>query len=77
MHVAPNIEIRLNGVKLDTVHASDANLARTYTVTARGDAPNELVIETDRVVNPAKEHIINDARDLGVRVSDIEWGAAR
>ncbi|HEX7190126.1 MAG TPA: hypothetical protein VF381_01015 [Thermoanaerobaculia bacterium] len=77
MHVAPNIDIRLNGVKLDTVHASDANITRTYAVTARGDAPNELVIETDRVVNPAKEHIVNDARDLGVRVSDIEWGAAR
>lgn len=77
MHVAPNIEIRLNGVKLDTVHATEANVARTYNVTARGDAPNELVIETDRVVNPAKEHIINDARDLGVRVSDIEWGAPR
>ena len=36
-------------------------------------SPNELVIETDRVVNPAKEHIIPDPRDLGVRVSDIEW----
>lgn len=77
MHAAPNIEIRLNGVKVDTVHATEANIERTYAVTARGDAPNELVIETDRVVNPAKEHLINDARDLGVRVSDIEWGAPR
>lgn len=77
MRVPPNIDIRLNGVKLDTIHATDANEQRTYAVTARGDAPNELVIETDRVVNPAKEHIVNDARDLGVRVSDIEWGAAR
>ena len=76
MHVAPNIEVRLNGVKLDTIHASDADIERTYVVTARGDAMNELVIETDRVVNPAKQHIVNDARDLGVRVSDIEWGAA-
>jgi hypothetical protein len=77
MHIAPNIDIRLNGVKIDTVHADVANVERTYTVTARRDIPNELVIETDRVVNPAKEHIVNDARDLGVRVSDIEWGAAR
>jgi hypothetical protein len=77
MRVPPNIDVRLNGVKIDTIHAADANVQRTYTVTARGDAPNELVIETDRVVNPAKEHIVNDARDLGVRVSDIEWGAAR
>jgi hypothetical protein len=77
LHVAPNITILLNGVKLDTVHPTDANITRTYNVTARGDAPNELVIETDRIVNPAKEHIINDARDLGVRVSDIEWGASR
>ncbi|HEY2830290.1 MAG TPA: hypothetical protein VGJ88_09255 [Thermoanaerobaculia bacterium] len=76
MHVTPNIDIWLNGVKIDTVHAAVANLERTYTVASRGDQPNELVIETDRVVNPAREHIINDARDLGVRISDIEWGQA-
>ncbi|HEY2092609.1 MAG TPA: hypothetical protein VGJ81_12015 [Thermoanaerobaculia bacterium] len=76
MHVAPNIDIQLNGVRIDTVRATVANLERTYAVTSRGDQPNELVIETDRVVNPAREHIINDARDLGVRVSDIEWGKA-
>jgi len=77
LHVAPNVDIRFNGVKLETVHPSDANIERTYNVTARAGAPNELVIETDRVVNPAKAHIANDARDLGVRVSDIEWGAVR
>lgn len=77
LHVAPNIDVRLNGVKLDTIHASDPDIERTYAVTARGDAMNELVIETDRIVNPAKQHLINDARDLGVRVSDIEWGATQ
>jgi hypothetical protein len=77
MHVAPNIDVWLNGVKLDRIHATTANLERTYLVTARAGTTNELVIETDRVVNPAREHIVDDPRDLGVRVSDIEWSAAR
>jgi len=77
MHVAPNIDVWLNGVKLDRIHAAEANFERTYVVNARGDGSNELVIETDRVVNPAKEHIIPDPRDLGARVSDIEWNLAQ
>ena len=76
MHVAPNIDVWLNGVKLERIHAAEANFERTYVVNARADGSNELVIETDRVVNPAKEHIIPDPRDLGVRVSDIEWSNA-
>jgi MFS family permease len=77
MHTPPNVDVWLNGVKLDRIHAADANFERTWIVDARGDAPNELVIETDRVVNPAREHIIPDPRDLGVRVSDIEWSGVR
>jgi hypothetical protein len=73
MHVAPNIDVWLNGVKLDRIRAGEANFERTYVVNARDDGSNELVIETDRIVNPAKEHIIPDPRDLGVRVSDIQW----
>jgi hypothetical protein len=76
MQVAPNIDVWLNGVKVDRIHAAEANFERTYVVSARDDGSNELVIETDRIVNPAKEHIIPDPRDLGVRVSDIEWSNA-
>jgi hypothetical protein len=77
MHTPPNVDVWLNGVKLDRIHAADANFERTWLVDPRSDAPNELVIETDRIVNPAKEHIIPDPRDLGVRVSDIEWSGVR
>lgn len=70
----PNVTISLNGVALDRVAATKADIERTFTVTPRSDVPNELVIETDRVVNPLKEHINGDPRDLGVRVSGIEWG---
>jgi hypothetical protein len=74
LKVPPNITITLNGAVLDHIHAIAPNVVRTYSVTAREQGVNELVIETDRVVNPAKEHIGGDARDLGVRVSNIEWG---
>jgi len=69
----PTLTIRLNGVQLDRFVATTKDVARSYTVVPRADAPNELVIETDRVVNPAGAHLRADTRDLGVRLEGLEW----
>jgi hypothetical protein len=70
---APTITIALNGAIVDRFAMSSKETTRTYQVPPRSDAPNELVIETDRVVNPAAEHLRPDARDLGVRLEELVW----
>lgn len=72
---SPSITIRLNGAVIDRFAMAEKETTRSYTVAPRSDAPNELVIETDRVVNPAAEHLRTDARDLGVRLEEMGWKA--
>src|SRR2546428_10126722 len=61
----PHVTIRLNGVILDRFVAERKNVSRAYNVEARRDAPNELVIETDRTVVPAALHAGSDRRGPG------------
>lgn len=71
--IRPNITVRVNGAVVDRFQATSSTLEKSYDVEGRGDAPNELLLETDRVVNPAAEKLRADARDLGLRLDSIEW----
>jgi len=66
---APKVTIRLNGEIVDRFEGSSAIMQRELMVHARGDAPNELVIETDRVVKPPP----GDPRTLGLRLNALGW----
>ena len=68
----PNVTITFNGAVIDRVHG---NVEKSYDVTARTNAPNELVIETDETVNPAVRGLGGDTRDLGVRLNEISWSS--
>jgi len=69
---SPNIEVRLNGATIARVQATTPNIDIERDVDARGDAANELVIETDRAVKPP-----NDPRVLGLRLNALEWSLAK
>lgn len=69
----PVVTVRVNGVVVDQLTASQANITREIDVDARDDANNELVIETSRVANPAKLGRGGDSRDLGLRVNLLGW----
>jgi MFS family permease len=69
----PTLTITFNGNVIDRIVAKEETLERTYDVNAITTAPNELVIETDEVVNPAKRGLNADTRDLGVRLNAVEW----
>ena len=66
----PSITVRLNGAVIeslrprapfiDIVHDSDGSA-------------HVLTIETDRVVNPRREKLGEDPRDLGLRLDRLEW----
>jgi len=66
---APKVTIRLNGEVVDRFEGSSPIMQRELVVHARGDAPNELVIETDRVVTPPP----GDPRRLGLRLNSLGW----
>ena len=66
---APKVTIRVNGEVVDRFEGSSAIMQREIAVHARGDAPNELVIETDRVVTPPQ----GDPRLLGLRLNAMGW----
>ena len=51
-------------------------MTREIVVRARADAPNVLVIDTDRVITPASQHLSGDPRTLGLRLNSIEWTVA-
>lgn len=69
----PNVTVSLNGTVVERFRATSSNLEKSYDVEGRGGAPNELLLETDRVVNPAAERLREDSRDLGLRLESIEW----
>jgi hypothetical protein len=69
----PTLTISLNGKVIERVTATRADIWREWTLPTRPGAKNELVIETDGVVNPAAKGLSGDTRTLGVRVSEIGW----
>lgn len=71
LHGTPVITIRMNGetVKRFTVAQPLTELTLNF---AHG-SPASLEIETDRTVNPQREKLSADARDLGIRVDQLQW----
>jgi hypothetical protein len=71
---APDVVIRFNGAEIDRFHVSVWQMTRRYRLQPHPGAPNILQIETDQVVNPAKRHLNDDTRDLGILLTSLSWG---
>jgi hypothetical protein len=69
----PNVTLSLSGRVLDRIAVAHEEIERTYDVSA--GAANVFVIETDRVVNPAAQHLSADGRELGLRVKALRLEA--
>jgi len=69
----PVVEVRFNGNTLERFPATSAEIEKTWSVTARPDAPSELRILTSATVNPAKLGRSGDSRDLGLRLDALSW----
>jgi hypothetical protein len=72
----PRVDVRLNGQLVDQITGTTPTVTRSWIVPARGDAWNKLEISMDQVLNPAKEGITPDARDLGLRLTGYAWEPA-
>lgn len=67
------IEVVFNGVTIDRVTPPKANFDRTWIVPSKSDAPNELILRTSAVANPANARRGDDTRNLGLRVDELTW----
>src|SRR6266849_718756 len=67
-HPFPVVTISLNGQIVDRFRPATAGVEKTYAVAGRGTTPNDLVIETDGVINLARAGIAPDSRDLGIQL---------
>lgn len=73
----PTVTVMFNGAIVDRVTINDEHNEKTYEVTpAAGGAPNVLELSIDKTLNPAKQHLGNDARDLGILVRALSFGPA-
>ncbi|HVT43093.1 MAG TPA: glycosyltransferase family 39 protein [Thermoanaerobaculia bacterium] len=74
---APTITVAMNGTILDAFRLTEGSATKRYVVASpRTDGVNTLTIETDRVVNPLRQGLAADARDLGLKLIALSWGPA-
>jgi MFS family permease len=73
----PTVRLTLNGMVIDQFRGEQSMIERRVVVAnAHDDRPNDLVIETDQVINPKARGMSDDPRDLGLRLLDIRWEPA-
>jgi hypothetical protein len=71
----PVITVTLNGAIIDRFPAPEAHLIREYNVQgAANAAPNVLELDVDHSLNPARQHLGDDTRELGLLVRSLSWG---
>jgi hypothetical protein len=71
----PVITITINGVVVDRFTAPEAHLSRDYTVLSAANRPvNVLELAVDKSLNPARQHLGDDPRELGLLVRSLSWG---
>ena len=72
----PVVEVIVNGERVERFVA-DAPIDRSWTVEARADRMNQVMITADRSVNPARDGNGEDGRDLSLRLLSYDWAPAR
>ncbi|HEY3055677.1 MAG TPA: hypothetical protein VGK31_07070 [Thermoanaerobaculia bacterium] len=72
----PTITVQLNGQMIDRFVCTTPSVRKSWIVPARGEAWNRLIITLDKVINPEKEGLAPDARDLGLNLTSYSWGPA-
>lgn len=73
----PTLEITLNGNTLARIVCTKADYSLTWTVPARADAPNVLMLTTTATANPKKLGTAEDSRDLGLLLNSYSWSPAK
>ena len=73
----PTIEVVLNGVVVERIVPTEADVRRSWEVPSRDAVPNELRLTTSATVIPARFGRSTDARELGLRMDSVSWRPAK
>jgi hypothetical protein len=68
----PVVTVILNGTVVDRIAVTERSTTREYRVPAAPEGA-KLLLETSRVVNPLREGISSDPRDLGLVLTSLRW----
>lgn len=74
MRTAPAIAIRMNGTIIAAIAARQPFIDFVHEFPPSSGV-RTLELSTDVIVNPEREHLGGDARDLGLRLDDLQWSA--
>jgi len=69
----PTVTVTLDGNVVDRFVPKRAEVERSYLVSSRSAAPDELVISVDHSINYSRTHPGGDPRDLGMALHRILW----
>jgi hypothetical protein len=72
----PLVTVSFNGEVVERFIGRTAEVEKKWIVKSRRGQPNELTIETDQLVNPARAGLADDSRDLGLQLQALTWRAA-
>jgi hypothetical protein len=72
--VPPTVDVWWNGQPIDRITSTTAEVERSWTLTSRVDAANELRLVTSATVIPAQRGGgSTDTRELGLRLDRLSW----
>ena len=73
----PTVVVALNGKVVDRIAIAEEHQDKIYDVApASGGAPNLLELSIDKTLNPARQHLGTDQRDLGIALRALSFGPA-
>jgi len=72
---APAVTVMLDGAVIDRFVPDKAKVERSYVVSSRTGAPDDLTLSVDHAVNFSRLHRGSDPRDLGLALHRILWKA--
>ena len=72
MKSPPSVVVRVNGTVIAAGKATTEFIDVVQDFDAAAGA-RAVEIETDHVVNPLREHLSGDSRDLGLRLDRLDW----
>lgn len=77
LRAQPVVTLTLNGAVLDRFTVTSEEFERTWPIPALVSEDNVLVIETTGVLNPLRNGLSADGRDLGLRLDALGWSERR
>ena len=69
----PSVDVYWNGQLIDHFTTTTPYVDRSWTLSSRGDAANELRLVTSATVVPAGRGKSTDTRELGLRLDRLSW----